>query len=74
MAAQVNMRFNSEKFEGLRFWADHEDGPPVQYLAPNNTNIEVKSDLRDLGVRVSSNLNFNTQFILRISVLLNQDW
>ena len=48
-AAQVNMRFNSEKFECLRFWADHEDGPPVQYLAPNNTNIEVKSDLRDLG-------------------------
>ena len=43
------MRFNSEKFEYLRFWADHEDGPPVQYLAPNNTNIEVKSDLRDLG-------------------------
>ena len=48
-AAQVNMRFNSEKFECLRFWADHEDGPPVQYLAPNNTNIEVKSDLRDFG-------------------------
>ena len=58
-AAKVNMRFNSEKFECLRFWADPESKPPYQYLAPDNTTIEVKSDLRDLGVRVSSNLNFD---------------
>ena len=53
------MRFNSEKFECLRFWANPEALPPVQYLGPDNTNIEVKSDLRNLGVRISSNLNFN---------------
>ena len=33
--------------------------PPFSYLAPDNQPIEVKSDLRDLGVRISSSLNFN---------------
>ena len=30
-----------------------------QYLAPDNQEIKVKSDLRDLGVQRSSNLSFN---------------
>ena len=54
------MKFNSEKFECLRFWADPEKAPPFQYLAPDSTPITVKSDLRDLGVRISSNLSFST--------------
>ena len=53
------MKFNSDKFECLRYWADPEKAPPIQYLAPDNTPIVVKSDLRDLGVRISSNLSFS---------------
>jgi hypothetical protein len=58
-AGEVNMMFNSDKFECLRYWADPEKAPPIQYLAPDNTPIVVKSDLRDLGVRISSNLSFS---------------
>ena len=58
-ANKVNMKFNSEKFECLRYWADIEKAPPVQYFAPDKQPIEVKADLRDLGVRLSSNLSFS---------------
>ena len=58
-AQNVNMTFNSEKFECLRYWADPEKAPPFNYLAPDGQPIEVKSDLRDLGVRISSDLSFN---------------
>ena len=57
-ADQVNMRFNSDKFECLRYWSDPSSVPVHQYLSPDNQNIEVKSDLRDLGVQLSSNLSF----------------
>ena len=58
-AETVNMKFNSDKFECLRFWADPSKAPPVQYLAPDSKPIEVKSDLRDLGVRISNTLSFD---------------
>ena len=58
-ADAVNMQFNSDKFECLRFWADPEKAPPIQYLAPDSNPITVKADLRDLGVRISSTLSFN---------------
>ena len=35
-----------------------ENVPANQYLAPDKQVIKVKSDLRDLGVQLSSNLNF----------------
>ena len=53
------MTFNSDKFECLRYWADPNKAPLFQYLAPDGQPIEVKSDLRDLGVRISSDLSFN---------------
>ena len=52
------MTFNSGKFECLRYWSDPAKAPPFDYLSPDNQPIEVKSDLRDLGVRISSNLSF----------------
>ena len=54
------MSFNSDKFECLRYWPDPDKAPPFQYLAPDNQHIQVKEDLRDLGVRISSNLSFKT--------------
>ena len=58
-AQNVNMAFNSDKCECLRYWADPETAPLFQYLAPDGQPIEVKSNLRDLGVRISSDLSFN---------------
>jgi hypothetical protein len=53
------MKFNSDKFECMRYWPDPSAAPAHQYLAPDQQEIEVKSDLRDLGVQLSSNLNFS---------------
>ena len=53
------MKFNSDKFECLRYWADIEKAPSVQYLAPDKQPILVKSDLRDLVVRLCSDLSFS---------------
>ena len=53
------MKFNSDKFECLRYWSDPTKAPVHQYLAPDMQEITVKSDLRDLGVQLSSNLSFN---------------
>ena len=57
-AEHVNMKFNSDKFECMRYWPIPENVPAHQYLAPDKQVIKVKSDLRDLGVQLSSNLNF----------------
>ena len=58
-ASEVNMSFNSDKFECLRYWAGSDSAPTFSYLAPDSQPIEVKADLRDLGVRISSNLSFD---------------
>ena len=55
----VNMKFNSDKFECLRYWPDPAATPTHQYLAPDKQEIKVKSDLRDLGVQLSNNLSFS---------------
>ena len=57
-AEHVNMHFNADKFECLRFWAKPGDAPDQHYLAPDGAEIEVKSHLRDLGVQISSDLTF----------------
>jgi hypothetical protein len=58
-AIKVNMKFNSEKFECVRYWSKQADAPAFQYTAPDNKQIEVKSNLRDLGVQLCSSLTFN---------------
>ena len=58
-AADVNMVFNSEKFECLRFWP-RAPKPDYNYTSPDGTIIEEKKHLRDLGVEMSSDLTFNT--------------
>ena len=58
-AGQVNMSFNSDKFECMRYWAEPSTAPTFQYLGPDNQPIKVKTDLRDLGVQLSSNLSFS---------------
>ena len=54
------MQFNSGKFEWIRYEAS-QDAPPMQYLAPDSSNIEQKESLRDLGVILDSDLSFTLQ-------------
>ena len=56
---EVGMVFNAGKFELLRFWLDREAAPDILYLAPDGGPIEEKDCLRDLGVRVSTDLTFS---------------
>ena len=58
-AEDVNMVFNSDKFECLRFWPGKTKKPDNQYLSPDNSPIEEKQHLRDLGVEISSDLTFS---------------
>ena len=58
-AEDVNMMFNSDKFECLRFWPGKTPKPDNQYLSPENTPIEEKLHLRDLGVELGSDLTFS---------------
>ena len=57
-ATEVNMVFNSDKFECLRFWPKAPK-PDFSYMSPDGSIIEDKSHLRDLGVEVSNDLTFN---------------
>ena len=57
-ADTVNMTFNDEKFEWIRYSLDPNSAPSFQYLSPDLSHIEKKENLRDLGVRLSSDLSF----------------
>ena len=59
-AEHVNMEFNADKFECLRFCSSPESELVCQYLAPDNSVIKVKDNLRDLGVQLSTDLSFST--------------
>ena len=59
-AETVNMHFNSDKFECLRFWPHSNDPPTHEYKGPDENVITVKDSLKDLGVEVSSTLDFKT--------------
>ena len=48
-AEHVNMQFNADKFECLRFWAKPDKAPNFSYKAPDGTDIVVKSNLHDLS-------------------------
>ena len=60
-ANTVNMHFNSDKFECLRFWPGSGVPPAYQYKGPDENDIEVKDNLKDLGVHISSDLSFKLQ-------------
>ena len=60
------MVFDACKFELLRFWVDRDAAPDILYFAPDGSPIEEKECLRDLGVRVSTDLTFSVQIVLVI--------
>ena len=60
-AREVNMHFNADKFECMRLWPTTSNIPDYDYLGPEGEGIEVKPILKDLGVRLSSDLSFKLQ-------------
>ena len=60
-AEEIGMVFNAGKFELLRFWLDREDAPDILSMAPDGGPIEEKHRLRDLGVRMTTDLTFCEQ-------------
>ena len=60
-AEEVNMKFNSSKFEWVRYTASKVAAPEFVYQGPDYSAIEQKDNLRDLGVRLSNNLSFSLQ-------------
>ena len=57
----INMTFNSKKFEWLRYTAGTSPSPEFSYQAPDSSGITQKTELRDLGVTMSTDLTFNLQ-------------
>ena len=51
-AERVNMKFNADKFECLRFWPGSMQKPDTTYSGPDGVEIEEKEHLRDLGVEI----------------------
>ena len=58
-AEEVNMIFNGDKFEVLRFWPGSTPKPTSSYQDPDGNPIEEKDHLRDPGVQISSDLKFS---------------
>ena len=58
-AETINMAFNSDKFEWIRYSLTPQSAPVFQYLSPDQSDIEQQDNLRDLGVRLSADLSFN---------------
>ena len=59
-ADEVNMSFNSKKFEWMRYEGS-TPAPLFQYFSPDHTDIQRKTNLRDLGVTLSCDLTFELQ-------------
>ena len=70
-AEEVAMVFNSEKFETLRYWPGKQS-PSEPYLDPQGNPIEEKSHLRDLGVEIGNDCNFNVHIENTISAANKQ--
>ena len=62
-ADRVNMSFNGDKFECLRYWPDKDIGDVFRkefpYTNGDGVDIEEKEFLKDLGVQMSADLTFS---------------
>ena len=62
-AERVNMSFNGDKFECLRYWPDKDIGDVFRaefpYKNEEGIEIEEKETLKDLGIQMSADLTFS---------------
>ena len=56
-----------DKFEAIRFWAKQGEAPDFNYQAPDNTVIQKKTDVKDLGIILSNNLSFRTHIATTVT-------
>ena len=59
-SGDVNMHFNSDKFECIRYWPG-SDIPQYQYKSPEGDDIEEKINIKDLVIHLSNDLTFKFQ-------------
>ena len=60
-ADKNNMKFNSHKFQSLRYRPQVEDTRLPAYIAYDGTEIEECKTVKDLGVLMSNDLSFSAQ-------------
>ncbi len=70
-AATNNSRFNSDKFDCIRYRCNKNLDDHTKYLADDGSEIDFEQHLKDLGVTVSDNGMFN-QHILNIVLKARQ--
>ena len=70
-AKDVNMEFNGDKFECIRYWPDPDFGAvfkaEFKYRNESGNEIEEKEDLEDLGVQLSNDLSFSKHIDMKVS-------
>ena len=70
-AKHVNMEFNGDKFEVIRYWPDQDLGSvfkeEFKYYDENGKVIEEKEDVKDLGIMLSIDLTF-TKYIEKMTL------
>ena len=66
-ADHVNMIFNCDKFECIRYWPNQLSKPDFSYTSPDGTRIEEKEHLRDLGVEMTNDLTFSVHITNTVS-------
>ena len=59
-AKEVNMHFNSDKFECICYWP-RGNAPQNQYISPEGEDIDEKVHIKDLGIHLSNDLTFQYQ-------------
>ena len=57
----TNMKLNDDKFEALRYGQNKELKETTTYTTPSGKPIQVKSELKDLGVIMSDDCDFSKQ-------------
>ena len=55
------MKLNDDKFEALRYGQNKELKETTTYTTPSGKPIQVKSELKDLGVIMSDDCDFSKQ-------------
>ena len=69
-AADNNMKFNSDKFEHIRYSSTRNENPlPHSYTSNANTQIESKSHIRDLGVTMSDDATFTAYISEKVKAM-----
>ena len=53
-----NMKFNANKFELLRYGKEQEIKSPTTYKSYDDSNIDDKEQVRDLGIMMSNTTTF----------------